>query len=72
MPDLWCGLQDQVAHPEPVEVPGGGQAGLPAADHDDVDPLGGGRDSAPRSTAKLHLIPLRISSAMWQCALPLP
>ena len=65
MPELARGLQDQAAQPVPAQVPGGGQAGLPTADDDDVVRLDrGGHDVAARSTVKLNIIPECMCSAM--------
>jgi len=85
MPNLRPGLQDHEPQALAGQVPGHGQAGLAAPDHDHVQqPIGLsvlvgwlylGHDGLPcglRATLKLNIMPLCMCSAMWQWAIHSP
>src|SRR6185312_10278933 len=85
VPDFGCGLQHHEPQLVAGQVPGHGQAGLAAADHDHVQdlvacPAGahkfffarGHRAASLRATVKLNIMPLCMCSAMWQCAIHNP
>ena len=66
------GFEDGEAAVLPGQEVADGQAGLAAADHDDVAVLGHADACSAGATSKLNIIPLSWCSAMWQCAIQRP
>src|SRR5262249_26273504 len=85
VPDFGRRVQDDESQVLPGQMPGHGQPGLAAADHDHIQELvarpvdacrlffaRGHRIASLRATVKLNIMPLCMCSAMWQCAIHNP